>query len=452
MKGFILLFLLPMLSYSFEVSYQLVDISKDNVVAHKASTKPMILASVSKIYTFNYVLSQLHENDTFETKIFISKDAKIKNGFLDGDLLLYSNGDPYITAQNLISLIYQVKDFGIQKVKGRFIILQKDHWFSDRLSTLGLEDQADNPSMGNFNVEFNRFKVERGQKTPTPPLDYLKLSNHKMNQPGLKYRLKNKTNSLEHWVKNTEEGHKNREDLPARNSLLFSGHYFKYLASLHALELPEPLIKKSAKQGETIATHQSLPLFRLVELGMEYSNNIIAEMLLQKVHPTSPKIAAKKMHQWYQDNTGELASTWKNVSLVNGSGISLNNKSTANNLSRFLAKIIKQKTGKRKMISYLSQSGHSGGLKRRLASPKLTHHVYGKTGSLFYVNNLAGYLRGKSGKMYAFSIFTTDETQRRKLSKPNSKKVNQVRQSAKAYYGKSNEKIDRLLNKWIMAY
>ena len=67
----------------------------------------------------------------------------------------------------------------------------------------------------------------------------------------------------------------------------------------------------------------------------------------------------------------------------------------------------------RSFWSLLSINGHSGGLSKRLRHPKYAFRVYGKTGSLYYVNNLAGYLLGQSGKKYAFALFTADDKKKK---------------------------------------
>ena len=444
------IFLISTSSFVFgvEMSYTVVDLDSGKIVKSQDAERPMILASVSKIYTAYYTLNRMDSNKTIPTKVSRSKNSKIKDGILEGDLIISGEGNPFLTAQNLLDLIYQVKANDIKAIKGKFIIDGGDFWFTERLSSLGLEDQADNPSMGSLNVEFNRFEIDKKTNLPIPLLNYIKIQKGDLKSPGLKYqKIKNSLNQ-ETWKKNTKEYHKKSEEIPTRNSLLFFGHFFQYLAGLNGLKLPPPEIEKVEKEKmEVLAIQESLPIYRLVELGLEYSNNLIAEMLLQQIHSMSPIEATQKMLSWYREKFSEI--NWKKTQLENASGITLQNQTTSSNLAQLLTKIYQIKNLKRPFISYLSINGHSGGIQKRLKTPDLSFRVYAKTGSLFYVNNLAGYFTAKSGKMYAFSIFTTDTKKRNTLNKPNSKKVNQVRQAAKAWYSTSTVQIDSLLKNLI---
>ncbi len=449
MKNFILFCLIftSMNSFGVEMSYTVVDLDSEKTVKSQNAERPMVLASVSKLYTTYYTLNNLDPYKTIPTKVSKSKNSKIKDGTLEGDLIISGKGNPFLTIQNILDLIYQLKAKNIKKVKGKFII-NNSGWFTKRLSKLGLEDQPDNPSMGSLNLEFNRYKVDKKTNSPIPPLDYIKIQKEDIKSPGLKFQQVKNSNAQETWRKNTKEYHKRSEEIPTRNSLLFFGHFFQYLAGLNGLKLPPPEIEKGEKEKmEVLAIQESLPIYRLVELGLEYSNNLIAEMLLQQIHSINPKEATKKMLSWYKEKFSEI--DWKKTQFENGSGITLNNQTTTNNLAQLLTKIYKENSLNRPFISYLSVNGHSGGIQKRLKTPDLSFRVYAKTGSLFYVNNLAGYFTAKSGKMYAFSIFTTDTKKRNTLNKPNSKKVNQVRQAAKAWYSTSTVQIDSLLKNLI---
>lgn len=435
------------ISLAQEISYSLVDIDTGKTISNKNETIPIIPASTTKLYTSYYVLNQLKSTSTFETKIGIT--GKIESGTLNGDLILMPSGDPYITAQNLIALIHQVQNFGVKKVAGNLIIHPKNFWFTARLSEIGLEDQADNCSMGAFNVEFNRFKVDRYSDRPIPPMSYLKIESKNKAANGLKFSLQKSDEKQEAWLKYKKESHAFREEVPTRNSNLFGANYFKFLASLHGLELPDPqILAKEPKQ--IIASHTSLPLYRLVELGLEFSNNLIAEMLLQKINPSEPKVSAQVMLEWFKHKFPKL--DWSKVQFVNGSGLDLANQTTTSNLSNLLAQIHHQQFEQRSFWSFLSINGHSGGISRRLTEPEHAFRIYAKTGSVYFVNNLAGYLIANSGKRYAFSIFTSHKKNRDLLNQENSKKVNGIRKKSKEWYQHSVQEIDSLISNWIKKY
>ena len=143
---------------AYEISYSIQDLDNNKVIEKKDEQKEMVLASVSKLYSYYYILKNTDLKNSFKTEILKSDKASIKDGILSGDLIIKASGDPFITAQNFLDLIFQIKAKGIRKINGNFYISEQDLWKTERLSSLGLEDQADNTSMGPFNFEFNRFK------------------------------------------------------------------------------------------------------------------------------------------------------------------------------------------------------------------------------------------------------------------------------------------------------
>ena len=115
---FTFLFLVSLSNQAIEISYSLIDLTDMKVKAQSNEETPMVLASVSKLYTMYYALNNLDPKAVIPTEIYTSKSSSIKDGVLNGDLIIRAKGNPFITAQNLIDLIYQVKSSGIHKVKG----------------------------------------------------------------------------------------------------------------------------------------------------------------------------------------------------------------------------------------------------------------------------------------------------------------------------------------------
>lgn len=90
--------------------------------------------------------------------------------------------------------------------------------------------------------------------------------------------------------------------------------------------------------------------------------------------------------------------------LADGSGMSRNNQFTARQLTSLLRYMYFHPRG-RDFLLTLPYSGEPG-LKweRRLSEPPYRGNVFAKTGSLLGVSTLSGYVKARSGKIYAFSI------------------------------------------------
>ncbi len=114
--------------FGVEMSYTIIDLESGKTVKSQNPERPMVLASVSKIYTAYYTLNNLGPYKTIPTKVLSFKQSKIKNGILHGNLIISGEGNPYLTVQNLLDLIYQLKVKGIKEVKGKFII-DNNGWY-----------------------------------------------------------------------------------------------------------------------------------------------------------------------------------------------------------------------------------------------------------------------------------------------------------------------------------
>lgn len=435
-----------------DISYFIIDTETEKIIDSLNEKKPMTLASVSKIFTTYFALSTLGADYQFETQIGIN--GKIEDGTLKGDLVLIGSGAPYLTAQNLISLIGFIKKKNIKKITGNFFLDDSSLSFSEKVSNLGLEDQPDNPSMSALNVEFNRFKVYN-QSISHPPLDHIQINKKISHSFGQKFKNDNSKKSIEAWILNPNENIQLWEELPTRNSTLFTGYFFKYLAQLHGLSLPPPQIG-TLKKPIIIASTKGLNLDKLASLSFEYSNNLIAESLLQTAakkirnQKVSTIESARIMQQWLKNNFSNL--NWDTTSFENGSGLTLSNRVSAEFLGNFLKTVELEKFDNSIFLSLFSINGHSGGIRNRLKDPNLAYRVYAKTGSLYYVNNIAGYLISNNGKKYAYAILITDSKNRNLLNQPNSDVNNKLRQKSSLWYNKATNLQDQILENWIKAY
>lgn len=101
-------------------------------------------------------------------------------------------------------------------------------------------------------------------------------------------------------------------------------------------------------------------------------------------------------------------------------------------------------------MSLLSTVGHSGWLKNRLKTPNFAFHVWAKTGSLHYVDNIAGYLFTKSGKRLAFNILIQNADNLEILKNNRlSKRAKNLRKSSKKWSFKAKQIQNQLMQKWI---
>tara|TARA_Y100001954_G_scaffold238571_1_gene306732 strand:+ start:5906 stop:7372 length:1467 start_codon:yes stop_codon:yes gene_type:complete len=436
------------------LSYSLMDLQTGKLVDSKFPSKPRSLASVSKLLTFYFALEVLGPKDNFKTEVY--KEGQVVNGVLKGNLYLKGYGAPYFTASHILSLIHQIKGHGIKKVEGEFLYDGLEQFSYPRISEIGLEDQADNPSLGALNVEFNRFKVWTRLNIALPPLNYFVVKSERAPRGGPRFKFDVGERGNEVWKKNSAVRMRSLEDLPSKNSNRFTSSFFHYLAGIHGLQLNQPKEKKVPSNAKILGYHEGLPLIRLASLGLEYSNNLIAEMAMLKAvkkltgEKRSLEESAYFMHEWFKKSFPKI--NWGGSSLTNASGLTVDNKMGPKNMVDLLLMLKDKKFNKRSFWSLLSINGHSGGLSRRLRHPEYAFRVYGKTGSLFYVNNLAGYLLGKSGKKYAFALFAANDKKRHLLSMLDPLKGRVLRRGSGSWRRRALRKMDRKLEEWLKSF
>jgi len=449
-----------------QLGFVLIDIETNKIVEAHNSEKLFLPASLSKIPTTYFALKTLGANYRYETKILTT--GKVRDGVLHGDLYLFSNGDPFLTNSKLQNLILDIKLKGINKVAGKFYFDASALPKIERISSLGLGDQTYNTGLSALNAEFNRFHLWRYGKTrhtsksnfkTIPLLESLEV-NKKIRPFSPGQRFINKDNpsvkNKEVWEVSNQLRYKRREEIPVRNTSLFTAELFRYLAHFQGLKLSRPQEKKVSTSAKELAVLKSLPLSQLVSMAMEYSNNLFTEIFLltaaKKVKGKNVNLedSALIMKDWMTKNFPK--DNWRNSFFDNGSGLSVNNKVTPLTLTKFFQKVHNEKMGDTYYWNFLSISGQSGWMRNRLNDAEMSYRVWAKTGSLDYISNLSGYLMTKKGKKLAFSFFGNDFKKRESLQAPNSKAINKIRQQAKKWRVNTMETMDKFLTDWVHHY
>jgi D-alanyl-D-alanine carboxypeptidase/D-alanyl-D-alanine-endopeptidase (penicillin-binding protein 4) len=154
----------------------------------------------------------------------------------------------------------------------------------------------------------------------------------------------------------------------------------------------------------------SPPISRIVEMMLEASDNVIAEMMARQVAvahgiPASFDGAAVAIH----DVLGGLGVATDGLSLVDGSGLSASDRVTAQLLTQVLAKAAGPNAPQlRAVLTGLPVAGWSGTLSSRYSRStnggSAAGIVRAKTGTLADVNSLAGITVDADGRLLAFAL------------------------------------------------
>jgi len=189
-----------------------------------------------------------------------------------------------------------------------------------------------------------------------------------------------------------------------------------------ALGLPASAVSFGAAPSgaQQLGEVRSPPLSRLVEMMILESDNIIAESLARHValargRPASFVGGAEATG----DVLAELGMDTGGYRLVDGSGLSWDNRVSATLLTSILAHAASAEFPQlRAIISGLPVAAYSGTLSPRFlranSGGRAAGVVRAKTGTLAHVNSLAGIAVDADGRLLAFSIVADQTTSRTK--------------------------------------
>ncbi len=149
-----------------------------------------------------------------------------------------------------------------------------------------------------------------------------------------------------------------------------------------------------------LASHQSLPLLEYIVRMNKPSDNLLAETLVRLLDTSGTFDAGRaKALPFF----GSLGVDISSLALTDGSGVSRRDYVTARSVSQLLLGMHRRKDWPLYYRS-LPIAGVDGTLKSRMINTLAQNNVHAKTGTLSQVRALSGYITGRSGTLYVFSL------------------------------------------------
>jgi D-alanyl-D-alanine carboxypeptidase/D-alanyl-D-alanine-endopeptidase (penicillin-binding protein 4) len=387
------------------------------VVAWNAG-EPRNPASVAKLLTTLVALETLGPSYTWKTDIYFA--GEIKEGALDGDLLIKGYGDPFLTTERLWTMLHAVRDTGITRINGNLLL--DDSYFN-----VGEYDPAafDNAPLRAYNVAPNallmNFKVVQYRFTPDagggkvkvrlhPELDNLQVVNQLSVRDG-------RCGGYQRGITITPN--------ESVDEMIFSGTFPRgctsYSMSRTALnhnDFAYGLVKSVWREMggelaggwknvttpddlEPVLSFESPTLAEIITMVNKYSNNVMAHQLLYTLAaeelgaPGTEENGRVVVRHWLEERGFDFA----NLKYDNGAGLSRDARISARHLADLL-RYAYQSRYMPEFMSSMSLSGLDGTLSGRFRNDALTGMAHIKTGSLEDVTAIAGYLQARSGERY----------------------------------------------------
>ena len=395
-----------------KVSIALVDVDDGTVEASYDAGLELPPASVAKALTALYALEFLGPDHRFATRLLAT--GPVKDGRLEGDLILAGGGDPIMTTDRLAELARALEGAGIREVEGEFQVWGGALPPVREISPEQLPWVGYNPSVGGLNLNFNRVHFEWAREggdyevslealgdNHGPPVTIARMRVEDRSLPVYTYE---QDGDRDQWtVARRQLGNAGSRWLPVRTPDLYAGEAFAGLAEEQGAELPAPTRIEALPAGATeIARVESDPLEDILRDMLLHSTNITAEVVgmaatvARGLEPETLADSAAAMNEWLRETTGAR------VRLVDHSGLGGESRVAA--LEMALALASRGTMDRlRPLLKTIVLTDRGGNALRRPPG-----EVRAKTGTLNFATALAGYVETLAGGDLAFAYFSAD--------------------------------------------
>ena len=382
--------------------------------AHEADTR-LLPASNRKLFTSAAALELLGDDYQIETDLR-AETKPDSVGTIAGSLYLQGGGDGLLSVSDLDAMARTLAQSGVKRVAGD--VVGDGSRFADGPYGFGWEwdDFSDEEFPQIAGLEANEgvlgVHVVPGKAvgdavtvTLAPPTDYLPVV------VSATTGAKDAANACavsRPWDKNYFQvtgtlplGKTLDQNVPVQDPPLLAATLLR-----EALLRAGIVVAGRAAMGRTplgttlLALHQSLPLKQYLAKMNKPSDNLLAESLVRLLDKAGTYDTGHARETAFLRSLGVDTEA---IALVDGCGVGRRNFVTARAVSRLLLGMY----AKRDWAVYydsLPIAGVDGTLKSRMKGTPAENNVHAKTGTLSQVRALSGYVTGRSGTLYVFSL------------------------------------------------
>lgn len=415
-----------------------VSLRDGRVLCERDGRKLFNPASIQKTLTAVVALDKLGADYRWKTSVYAA-NAIEPDGSLNGDLTLYGEGAPDFDSAALDNLVNQLYEKGLRSVKGKIIGDSSyfrgdaigDGWTWNELqwyygaeaSALSFnENQAFvNVENGSGRASTDYLKVTVGKPTP---INSNSNADANYEAGGIKRGLDD--NNFYVWGNTKSFGAR----VSVHNPAGLAAKNFKEALAKKGISVEGETLTRDWKTEEQIdvadsqelAFVQSATLGEIVRKMNKTSNNLYAEIILRtigkKFGDTVPSNIQLPQNVRGDDTSGAaVIKKWllehniaaDEVQISDGSGLSRLDFVTPEAFARAFI-FAAQSSYAQAFTDSLPISATDGTLGGRLGKAK--GKVLAKTGTITYVNSLAGYAERNDGEIITFAVIVNNETRK----------------------------------------
>jgi serine-type D-Ala-D-Ala carboxypeptidase/endopeptidase (penicillin-binding protein 4) len=408
-------------------SIRISEVGTGKLLAQRNGTRPVIPASNQKVITTAAALELLGPDFEFVTTVSTRGSVGV-GGTLRGDLKVTGRGDPTIgarfhdgkTTAVFVEWANALKRAGIRTIDGDLVfehgyfdvefvhptwpVNQLTSWYEAPVAALSLEE-------GCVSVRVRPGRPgEPAIVRLDPPSSYFRVENTSRTRPGAGAIVtrKDDENTIVvggHMKATAGELH---VYVTVVNPILYFATVMRETFEANGIEVKGGirLTPRDERTDWRTLTEYRTPLPVVVFVINKRSQNHHAEMLLKTLGAElrgegSWVAGSAVVREWLEKRVGLDPQSFE---IADGSGMSRGNRASA---AAFVALLdyVWKKPYARDFLSSMPYTGEpEGRLRNRLRAEPYARQVFGKTGYLSGVIGLSGYIRAKSGRVYAFSM------------------------------------------------
>ena len=386
-------------------------------LAHREQ-EAMNPASVMKLLTTYAGLQLLGPDYVWRTRVYT--EGRLQGGVLHGQLVLRGGGDPKLVLEQVRALVAEIRAAGVQEVRGDIVLERSVFDVAPRETPFDDEplrpyNVAPDGLLMNFGSLILGFMPEPGsgkaRVRAEPPLAGLQLPTEvplrsgpcQDWRSGLQAEL---SDPLRPRFAGAYPGSCGERSWPLAfaDAAQFAPRMFEALWREGGGQLTGQVRWGQLREDAALLlTHRSQPLRELIADINKMSNNVMAQQLFLTLSselgaPGRMAASRLRLQQWWR---AQFAGLPEPV-VENGSGLSRIERSSAQALAQLLLQA-RRDAHAQVLLDSLAVAGVDGTVSRlaeRSPQSPLIGRAWLKTGSLRDVASVAGYVQGRSGRLY----------------------------------------------------
>jgi serine-type D-Ala-D-Ala carboxypeptidase/endopeptidase (penicillin-binding protein 4) len=404
-------------------SFAIVDPDSGRVLAELNGEEQRSPASTIKLVTTFASLDLLGPAFVWHTRALIRGD--LKNGVLDGDLILQGGGDPYITLERWWSFVRDLRAKGLKSIRGDIVI--DDSAFALPPEDPGAFDGRPNrtynvqPDALMVNFQSIEFRVVPNRDTrkidivATPAPANLAIENRidfaaggcsaSAAQVGFEVVSERWDRVLFTGALSPRCAERSITRVLLTPTAYAYGTFIELWQELGGEFTGKLRVEAAASDAQPLLDFESLSLAEIVRLTNKFSSNLMARHLLLTVGearygaPATLEKGADAIVEWGRQRGLAL----QDIDIDNGSGLSRATHISALQMAKVLAAAYHSRYAP-EFIASLPLAGIDGTLRSRMRDTP-AGSVRLKTGHIDAVANVAGYVTTLSGKTFVLVSF-----------------------------------------------